>query len=78
MLLGVCAAVARALLGAKTTSFFAGVRFLGDSVVLTEDISGSSSSSKSLQKALFLVGNLFRNGLIEMIGLAVQSTTLLE
>ena len=51
--------------------------FLGDSVVIAEEISDSSSSSEMLQKALVFVGSSSRNGCVTMLGLAVQSMTLL-
>ena len=76
-LIGVCVAVVQGLLVASVTSFFVEDHFVGGSVELTEEISGSSSSSDLLQKVLVLVGNSSGNGCIVMLGLAVHSTTFL-
>ena len=63
--------MARALLVASGASFFVGGRFLGGSVELAEELSGSSMSSEVLQKTLMLVGNSSRNRWTVMLGLVV-------
>ena len=50
---------------------------MGGLVELTEELSGSFSSSDLLQKALVLFGSSSENGRIAMLGLAMWITTLL-